>query len=230
MTGLSFQILGDDMQVLEVELTAANYVKAEIGALMYKDVTVQMETAASGGVFGGIKRMMTGESYFVSSFRHNSSGTGKVAFTAPYPGKIIKLDLSANKSFFCQKDSFLCCESNIDISVAFTKKIGVGLFGGEGFVLQKLQGSGLAFVHGGGSVIHRHLSQGEELHVDTGCLLGFNEGVGYDVSFVGGFRNSLFGGEGVFFIKLKGPGDIFLQSLPFSRLSDRIRESIKSSN
>ncbi len=229
MEHLSYKIAGENMQVLEVELDASNFVKAEIGALMYKDPSVQMETASSGGVFGGIKRLMTGESYFITSFRHNGSGVAKAGFSAPYPGKIVPLQLEQlGNSFLCQKDSFLCCSGFIDITVAFTRKLGVGLFAGEGFVLQKLQGAGTAFVHGGGTVIERDLAAGEELNVDTGCLLGMSESVGYDIKFVGGFRNPLFGGEGIFFLKLTGPGKVYLQSLPLSRLADRIKGALSA--
>jgi uncharacterized protein (TIGR00266 family) len=165
--------------------------------------------------------MIAGESFFITTFLYKGRGKGHVAFSAPYPGKIIPLDLS-NGSILCQKDAFLCAANGIDIQVAFTKKIGAGLFGGEGFILQKLEGDGMAFVHGGGTIIERCLASGEELRVDTGCLLAFSSTVEYDIQFIGGFRNALFGGEGLFLTKLTGPGCVYLQSLPFSRLVDRI--------
>jgi uncharacterized protein (TIGR00266 family) len=182
-----------------------------------------MQTSTGGGLFKGFKRMITGESFFITTFLYNGRSTGHVAFGAPYPGKIIPLELDKlGGRFLCQKDAFLCAARGIEIEVAFTKKIGAGLFGGEGFILQRLEGHGLAFVHAGGTIIRRDLQHGETLRVDTGCLVAFSPSVNYNIQFVGGFSNALFGGEGIFFATLTGPGTIYLQSLPFSRLADRI--------
>ncbi|MCP4707300.1 MAG: TIGR00266 family protein, partial [Planctomycetes bacterium] len=183
----------------------------------------EMQTTTGGGLFKGFKRMITGESFFITTFLHNGRGKGHVAFGAPYPGKIIPLELGElGGQFLCQKDAFLCAAQGVEIEVAFTKRIGAGLFGGEGFILQRLEGSGRAFVHAGGTIIERQLQAGEQLRVDTGCLVAFAPSVDYDIQFVGGFKNALFGGEGIFLAKLTGPGLVYLQSLPFSRLADRI--------
>ena len=219
---IDYGIVGDDMQLVEVELDPGEAVQAEAGTLLYMEDGVEMTTAA-GGLEKGLRRMFTGESFFITTFEHKGSGKGRVAFGAPYPGKIIPLDLSeVDGRFLCQKDSFLCCARGIEIEVAFTKKIGAGVFGGEGFILQRLRGDGLAFVHAGGTVMRRELDAGETLRVDTGCLVGLAETVDYDIQFVGGWKNALFGGEGIFFAKLTGPGVVYLQSLPFSRMADRI--------
>ena len=218
---IDYKIFGDDMQMVEIELDPGEGVRAEAGAMMYMDNGIEMQTATGGGVFRGFKRMLTGESFFITTFLYAGKGKGHVAFAAPYPGKIIPLDLS-NGSMLCQKDAFLCAAQGIEIEVAFTKKIGVGLFGGEGFILQRLVGNGMAFVHAGGTIVERWLAVGEELRVDTGCLVAFSTTVDYDIQFLGGFKNALFGGEGMFLAKLTGPGCIYLQSLPFSRLADRI--------
>jgi uncharacterized protein (TIGR00266 family) len=187
---------------------------------------VKMQTGTGGGIFKGFKRAITGESFFITTFLNNVSGKKHVAFAAPYPGKIIPLDLDQlGGSFLCQRDSFLCAASGTEIEVAFSKRLGAGFFGGEGFVLQKLMGSGLAFVHAGGTIIEKNLKEGEILNVDTGCLVAFSPTVDYDIEFVGGFKNALFGGEGLFFAKMTGPGKVFLQSLPLSRLADRIATS-----
>ena len=218
---IDYKIFGDDMQIVEIELDPGEGVRAEAGAMMYMDNGIEIQTSTGGGVFKGFKRMITGESFFITTFLYKGQGKGHVAFSAPYPGKIIPLDLSGG-SILCQKDAFLCAAKGIEIEVAFTKKIGVGLFGGEGFILQRLEGDGMAFVHAGGTVVERFLSGGEELRVDTGCLVAFSSSVTYDIQFIGGFTNALFGGEGVFLAKLAGPGCVYLQSLPFSRLVDRI--------
>jgi len=218
---IDYKIFGDDMQLVEIELDPGEGVRAEAGAMMYMDEGIELQTSTGGGMFRGLKRMITGESFFITTFLYNGSGKGHVAFAAPYPGKIIPLDLS-NGSMLCQKDAFLCAAQGIEIEVAFTKKIGVGIFGGEGFILQRLEGNGMAFVHAGGTVIERYLAHGEVLRVDTGCLAAFSKTIDYDIQFVGGFKNALFGGEGLFLAKLTGPGCVYLQSLPFSRLADRI--------
>ncbi len=221
---IDYQIHGDDMQIVEVELDPGEAVRAEAGAMMYMTGGIEMQTSTGGGLFSGLKRMATGESFFITSFLHaGSSGKAHVAFGAPYPGKIVALELGdLGGSFLCQKDAFLCAASGIEIEVAYSKRLGAGLFGGEGFILQRLQGTGRAFVHAGGTIIERELSAGETLRVDTGCLAAFAPSVDYDIEFIGGFTNALFGGEGVFLAKLTGPGLVYLQSLPFSRLADRI--------
>jgi uncharacterized protein (TIGR00266 family) len=177
----------------------------------------------NGGIFSGFKRMVTGESFFITTFLNSGSGKSHVAFAAPYPGKVIPLDLDqVGGEYLCQKDAFLCAAQGVEIEVAFTKKIGAGIFGGEGFILQRLQGDGLAFVHAGGTIIEKNLAAGQTLRVDTGCLVAFAPSVDYDIQFIGGFTNALFGGEGLFLANLTGPGHVYLQSLPFSRLADRI--------
>jgi uncharacterized protein (TIGR00266 family) len=220
---IDYKISGDDMQLVEVELDPGEGVRAEAGAMLYMHRGIEMQTSADGGLFGGFKRMITGESFFITTFLHNGSGKGHVAFAAPYPGRIIPLHLDRlGGTFLCQKDSFLCAARGIEIDIAFTKRLGAGIFGGEGFILQRLSGHGLAFVHAGGTVIEKQLAAGESLRVDTGCIVAFAPSVDYDIQFIGGFRNALFGGEGLFLATLTGPGPVYLQSLPFSRLADRI--------
>ena len=220
---IDYKIHGDDMQLVEIELDPGEGVRAEAGAMMYMGPGIEMQTSTGGGMFKGFKRMVTGESFFITTFLHNGAGKGYVAFGAPYPGKIIPLDLGKlGGTFLCQKDAFLCAARGIEIEVAFTKKIGTGLFGGEGFILQRLEGSGRAFIHAGGTIIKRDLARGERLRVDTGCLVAFSPTLSYDIQFIGGFKNALFGGEGLFLAQLTGPGPVYLQSLPFSRLADRI--------
>ena len=220
---IDYKIHGDDMQLVEIELDPGEAVRAEVGAMMYMEDGIEMQTSTGGGLFRGLKRMVTGESFFITSFLNTARDKRHAAFGAPYPGKIIPLELAElGGSFLCQKDSFLCAAKGIEIEVAFTKKIGAGLFGGEGFILQRLEGAGRAFVHAGGTIIRRELQAGETLRVDTGCLVAFAPTVSYDIQFIGGFRNALFGGEGLFLARMSGPGLLYLQSLPFSRLADRI--------
>ncbi len=226
---IDYEIFGDDMQMVEIELDRGEGVRAEAGAMMYMEEGIEMQTSAGGGLFGGFKRMLTGESFFITTFLYNGRGKGHVAFGAPYPGKIIPLDLNElGGNFLCQKDAFLCAARGIEIEVAFTKKIGAGLFGGEGFILQRLTGNGLAFVHAGGAIIKKELRANEILRVDTGCLVAFSPSIDYDIQFLGGFKNALFGGEGMFLAKITGPGLVYLQSLPFSRLADRIFAASRS--
>jgi uncharacterized protein (TIGR00266 family) len=220
---VDYEILGDDMQLVEVELDPGEAVRAETGAMCYMDEGIAMDTGTGGGIFSGLKRMISGESFFITSFSNAGRGKKRVAFAAPYPGKIIPLDLSKfGGRILCQKDAFLCAANGTEITVAFTKRFGAGLFGGEGFILQRLVGDGLAFVHAGGTIVKKTLAPGQMLKVDTGCLVAFEEGVDYDIGFVGGFTNALFGGEGLFLAELRGPGTVYLQSLPFSRLADRV--------
>ena len=226
---IDYKIHGDDMQLVEVELDPGEGVRAEVGAMMFMEAGIEMQTSTGGGLFKGFKRMITGESFFITTFLNQASGKRHVAFGAPYPGKIIPLDLgTVGGSFLCQKDGFLCAARGIEIEVAFTRKIGAGLFGGEGFILQRLTGDGMAFIHAGGTIIQRDLLPGQVLRVDTGCLVALAPTVNYDIQFIGGFRNALFGGEGLFFATLTGPGVVYLQSLPFSRLADRILAATRS--
>lgn len=230
---IDYQIFGDDMQFVEVHLDPGETVVAEAGAMMYMTDGIRMETRFGDpsqqgqSVFGKLmsagKRMLTGESLFMTTFTCEGSGKHRVAFAAPYPGKIIPADLSQlGGELLCQKDSFLCAARGVSIGIAFTKRLGAGLFGGEGFILQRLTGDGLAFVHAGGTLCQRRLQAGETLRVDTGCIVAFQPQIQYDIKFVGGIKNTLFGGEGLFFATLTGPGDVWLQSLPFARLADRI--------
>ena len=229
---IDYQITGDDMQYVEVEVDPGEMVIAEAGAMMYMTPGIRMETqfgdpSQEQGLLGKVlsagKRVLTGESLFMTTFAGEGPGKQQVAFAAPYPGKIIPMDLSQlGGELLCQKNSFLCAARGVSIGIAFTKRLGAGLFGGEGFILQRLTGDGLAFVHAGGTLCQRRLGPGETLRVDTGCIVAFQPSVHYDIKFVGGIKNTLFGGEGLFFAVLTGPGDVWLQSLPFARLADRI--------
>jgi uncharacterized protein (TIGR00266 family) len=224
---IDYQIHGDDLQLVEVELDYGEGVRAETGTMTFMEDGIEMQTGADGGLFSGFKRVVTGESFFITTFLNNVQEKRHVAFAAPYPGKIVPFDLDTfNGQVLCQKDSFLCAARGIEIEVAFTKRLGAGFFGGEGFILQRLTGDGMVFVHAGGTVIEKDLVPGETLHVDTGCIVAFATTVDYDIQFVGGFTNALFGGEGLFLAKLTGPGKVYLQSLPFSRLVDRIKRGI----
>jgi uncharacterized protein (TIGR00266 family) len=231
---IDYEIFGEEMQYVEVVLDPGEMVIAEAGMMMYMGNNVKMETvfgdpsaAQQGGFMGKLmsagKRVLTGESLFVTTFQAAGSRREHVAFAAPYPGKILALHLDQlGGELICQKDSFICAARGIRIGIAFQKKIGVGLFGGEGFIMQRLTGDGVAMVHAGGTLCRRELQAGEVLKIDTGCLVALQPSVQYDVQFVGGFKNTLFGGEGLFFAILTGPGTVWLQSLPFSRLAGRV--------
>lgn len=227
---IEYKIYGDDMQFVEILLDPNETVVSEAGAFMFMTQGIQMETrfggADSQGLMGKLlsagKRVLTGESLFLTTFTQKGSEKGKVAFAAPYPGKIIPMDLKAHGTMLCQKDSYLCSAMGIDVGIAFTKRFGAGLFGGEGFILQRLSGDGLAFCHAGGTIHALDLKPGENLRVDTGCLVAFQESVSYDIQMVSGLKSALFGGEGLFFALMTGPGRVYLQSLPFSRLAGRI--------
>ncbi|MEX2282641.1 MAG: TIGR00266 family protein [Gemmatimonadota bacterium] len=220
---IDYKVFGDDIQVVEIGLDTGEGVRAEAGAMLYMESGIEMQTGTGGGMFSGFKRMLTGESFFITTFLYNGPGKGHVAFGAPYPGKIIPIDLATvGGTFMVQKDGFLCAARGVDIDIAFTKRLGAGIFGGEGFILQRLSGQGLAFVHAGGTILKREMKAGEMLRVDTGCLVAFAPTVDYDIAMIGGFKNALFGGEGLFVATLTGPGTVYLQSLPFSRLADRI--------
>ena len=218
-----YQIYGDDLQMVEIELFPNQAVRAEIGAMMYMAQGIVMQTTTGGGLFKGFKRMLTGDGFFISTFLNSGNQPSQVAFAAAFPGKIIPVDLSqAGGEFLCQKDSFLCATNNVDIDIAFTKRLGAGFFGGEGFILQRISGYGHAFIHAGGTVVRKELRSGEVLRIDTGCIVAFAPSVNYDIKFVGGFKNALFGGEGLFLATLEGPGTVYLQTLPLSRLAQRI--------
>jgi len=220
---VEYTIYGDDLQMVEIQLDPNEGVRAEAGTMIYMEQGVEMQTGTGGGIFKGVERMFTGESFFITTFLNTTADVKRLAFAAPYPGKIVPLDMTAlGGTFICQKDSFLCAARGIEIEIAFSKKIGAGLFGGEGFILQRLVGDGLAFAHAGGTIIEKDLAAGEILSVDTGCLVAFAPTVDYDIQMVKGFTNALFGGEGLFLAKMTGPGKVFLQSLPLSRLADRI--------
>lgn len=230
---IDYKIHGEEMQFVEIELDPQETVVAEAGSFMMMDDGVKMETIfgdgsqQSGGLFGKLlnagKRMLTGEGLFMTSYTNYGQGKKKAAFAAPYPGKIVPIDLPEVKGkFICQKDAFLCAAKGVSVGIEFNKKLGTGLFGGEGFIMQKLEGDGMAFIHAGGTLHRRVLQANEVLKVDTGCIVGFEQSVQYDIEFVGGIKNTFFGGEGVFFATLQGPGVVYIQSLPFSRLADRI--------
>lgn len=233
MHEVDYRIVGAEMQFVEVELDPAEAAIAEAGAMMYMDDGVEMETVfgdASGqqkGLLGGLlgagKRLLTGEGLFTTVYTNKGQGKRRVAFAAPYPGKIIAVHLAEiGGELIAQKDSFLVAAKGVALSIAFQRKLGVGLFGGEGFIMQRLQGDGLAFIHAGGTLYERVLAPGEAVRVDTGCIVAFQPSVDYDIQAVGGIKSALFGGEGLFFATLRGPGRIWLQSLPLSRLAGRI--------
>jgi uncharacterized protein (TIGR00266 family) len=231
---IDFRIYGEEMQCVEVELDPQETVIAEAGSFMYMDQGVQMETIFGDGsntggtgffnkLMGAGKRLLTGESLFMTAFTHMGGGKAKVAFASPYPGKIIPLDLQRlGGKIICQKDSFLCAAKGISVGIEFQRKLGTGLFGGEGFIMQKLEGDGMAFCHAGGHIIERELQPGEVLRVDTGCVVAYTSQIDFDIQFVGGIKNTLFGGEGFFFAQLRGPGKVWLQTLPIARLASRI--------
>nr|WP_268747897.1 TIGR00266 family protein [Pelosinus fermentans] len=232
---VDYKIFGTEMQFVEVELDPGESVIAEAGAMMYKDSAVEMDTifgdgsakSSQGGLFdklvGAGKRLLTGESLFMTVFTHRGYNKAKVAFGAPYPGNIIPMHLAQlGGSIICQKDSFLCAAKGVSVGIYFQRKIMTGLFGGEGFIMQKLEGDGLSFMHAGGTIVERQLQSGEVLHVDTGCIVAFEPSVQFDIQQAGNIKSSLFGGEGLFFAVLQGPGKIWLQSLPFSRLAGRM--------
>ncbi|MDP4934260.1 MAG: TIGR00266 family protein [Salibacteraceae bacterium] len=232
---IDYKIHGEEMQCVEIELDPQETVIAEAGSLMYMDNDISMATifgdgAADQGFLGKMfsagKRVLTGESLFMTAYTNGGAGKKHATFAAPYPGKVIPLDLSMlGGKIICQKDAFLCAAKGTSIGIEFQKRIGVGLFGGEGFIMQKVEGDGMAFVHAGGTIIERTLKPGGKLKVDTGCIVAFTAGVDYDIQFIGGIRNTIFGGEGLFFASLTGPGKVWIQSLPFSRLADKIISS-----
>ncbi|WP_124726642.1 TIGR00266 family protein [Staphylospora marina] len=230
---IDYRIIGGDMQLVEIGLDPGESVIAEAGSLMMMEDGIRMETIFGDGssgnkgllnkLIGAGKRLLTGESLFMTVFTNEGAGKQNVAFAAPYPGRIIPLDLGRlGGKVICQKDAFLCAAKGISVGIEFQRKLKTGFFGGEGFIMQKLEGDGLAFVHAGGTIVEKELVSGERLRLDTGCLVAMTSTVSYSIEFVGGFKTALFGGEGLFFATLTGPGRVWVQSLPFSRLASRI--------
>jgi uncharacterized protein (TIGR00266 family) len=233
---IDYHLYGEEMQYVEIELDPQEGVVAEAGSFMMMDDGIKMETIFGdgstknqgflGSILGAGKRILTGENLFMTAFYNNVVGKRKVSFASPYPGKIVPIDLTEfSGKFICQKDAFLCAAKGVSIGIEFSKRLGRGLFGGEGFIMQKLEGDGMAFVHAGGTMAKKILQPGETLRVDTGCIVGFTQTIDYDIEFVGGIKNTIFGGEGLFFAKLQGPGTVYVQSLPFSRLAGRVLAS-----
>jgi uncharacterized protein (TIGR00266 family) len=229
---IDYRLIGDDMQAVIVTLDPREAVVAEAGAMMYMQDGITMETTLDptgeskgfvSKLLGGAKRVLSGDSFFITVFTNDGVKRRDVAFAAPYPGKILAVDMKKwGNRIIAQKDSFLCAAYGTNVSIAFTKRIGAGFFGGEGFILQKIEGDGLAFLHASGTLAEMTLAPGEVLRVDTGCMVAMEESVNYDIQMVPGIKTALFGGEGLFFVELTGPGRIVLQTLPFSRLADRI--------
>jgi uncharacterized protein (TIGR00266 family) len=234
MDVVDFEIKGSEMQYVEVELDPGEAAVGEAGSMFFMDADIDMEAvfgdgsgANQGGLFGKLlgagKRLLTGESLFTTIYTNQGSTKRRVAFAAPYPGKIVPMDLrQLGGTLLCQKDAFLCAARGVSLGIALQQKMGVGFFGGEGFIMQKLEGDGLAFVHAGGTVLKRELAHGQTLYVDTGCVVAYTPSVGFEIQYVGKIKTALFGGEGLFFAKLTGPGTLWLQSLPFSRLASRV--------
>jgi len=230
---IDYRIFGEEMQYVEVELDPNETAIAESGAFLMMDDGIQMQTLFGDGskpqqgflgkLMSAGKRVLTGESLFMTAFTNVGQGKKRVSFASPYPGKIIPLDLQQlNGKVVAQKDSFLCAAKGVSVGIEFQRKLGTGLFGGEGFIMQKLEGDGMAFVHAGGHVFERILQPGELLRIDTGCLVAYTQTIDYDIQFVGGIKNTLFGGEGLFFATLRGPGKVWIQTLPISRLASRV--------
>ncbi len=233
MDVVDFEIKGSEMQFVEVELDPGEAAVGEAGSMMFMDAGIQMDTvfgdgsAQQGGLFGKLlgagKRLVTGESLFTTVYTNQARAKQRVAFAAPYPGKILPMDLrQLGGTLICQKDAFLCAARGVSLGIHFQRKLSVGFFGGEGFIMQKLEGDGLAFVHAGGTVVRRELAAGQTLLVDTGCLVALTPGASFEIQYVGKIKTALFGGEGLFFAKVSGPGAVWLQSLPFSRLASRV--------
>ncbi len=231
---IDYRIFGEEMQYVEVELDPQETAIAEAGSFMMMEEGINMETIFGDGsqqqgggfmskLFSAGKRLLVGESLFMTAYTNVGVGKKRVSFASPYPGKIIPLDLMRlGGRVICQKDAFLCAAKGVAVGIEFQKKLGTGLFGGEGFIMERLEGDGMAFVHAGGHVVERHLQPGELMKVDTGCIVGFTGTVIYDIQFVGGIKNTIFGGEGMFFATLRGPGTVWIQTLPISRLAGRI--------
>jgi uncharacterized protein (TIGR00266 family) len=230
---IDYRIFGEEMQYVEVELDPGETAVAEPGAFMMMDDGIQMETLFGDGspqrgglmdkLFSAGKRLLVGENLFMTAFTNVGQGKKHVSFASPYPGKIIVLNLlQLGGRVICQKDAFLCAAKGVSIGIEFQRRLGTGLFGGEGFIMEKLEGNGMAFMHAGGHVFEKTLVPGELLKIDTGCIVGFTDSVDYDIQFIGGIKNTIFGGEGLFFATLRGPGKVWIQTLPVSRLAARI--------
>lgn len=229
---IDYEIHGDDMQVVEITLDPGERVNSEAGAMLSMDMDIVMESEMKGGLMGGLKRMVSGESLFKSTYENKGSKQQKVTFASPYPGSIIPIDLKEiGGTFICQRDAYLCSADGVDISIELTKKMRAGFFGGEGFILQRLSApNGMVFVHAGGHVMKRTLAAGEQIKVDTGCLVGFEKSVDYSIEYVGSIKKAFFSGEGVFLTTLTGPGRVYLQSLPVSDLVSTIYSRMPKSN
>lgn len=211
------------MEALVLNLEKGEKMFAEAGAMMYLRGSVEMEAEMKGGLMGGLKRMFTGESLFMTTFLAGEGG-GEVGFASPFPGKIKEISINGSE-WLCQRDAFLCSTEGVNVDIALTKRLGAGFFGGEGFILESLTGNGTTYIHAGGNFVEMELKAGESIRVDTGCIVAFESSVNYDIKFVGGFKRTLFGGEGLFFAYLTGPGKVLLQTLPFSRMASRIYEA-----
>jgi len=233
MDAVDYEIKGAEMQFVEVELDPGEAAIGEAGSMMFMDAGITMDTvfgdgsAQQGGFFGKLlgagKRLVTGESLFTTVYSNQGPGKRRVAFAAPYPGKILAMDLHRlGGTLICQKDAFLCAARGVALGIAFQQRLSVGFFGGEGFIMQKLDGDGLAFVHAGGTMLKRELQPGETLFIDTGCIVAYTPSINFEIQYVGKIKTALFGGEGLFFAKVTGPGTVWLQSLPFSRLASRV--------
>ena len=232
MSGLdkfSYTIEGDDFQHVNVTLAPGGEARAEPGSFMWMEPGIEMDTSTGGGLMKGLKRKISGESFFITTFTNRGNQDSTVGFAGPSPGKIMQVDLGRVGTCLVQRDAYLCSTTDVEVSLAFTRKLGAGFFGGEGFILQKITGTGLAFFHACGSIITRELAPGETLRVDTGCLVGMDGTVEYDIERIKGVKSMLFGGEGLFFARLRGPGTIWLQSMPFSRMADRIMSAARGS-
>ncbi len=230
---IDFEISGQEMQFVTIELDPGESAIAEAGAMMMKDPQIHMDTIFGdgskqqtgffGSIMGAGKRLLTGESLFMTVFTHEGQGKARVAFAAPYPGTVIPFHLSdIGGTLIAQKDAFLCAAKGVSVGIAFQRRVMTGLFGGEGFIMQKLEGDGFAFIHCGGCVVERELADGEEIHIDTGCVAAYTAGIDFDLERAGSVKSMIFGGEGVFFARLRGPGKVWIQSLPFSRLAGRV--------
>lgn len=235
---IDYKIYGEEMQFVEIELDPMETVIAEAGSFMMMEDDVEMATIFGDGsqpqqglwgkVLSAGKRLITGESLFMTAFTHNGRGKRKVSFASPYPGRIISVDLSEKEGkIVCQKDAFLCAAKGVSVGIEFSRKLGRGFFGGEGFIMQSIEGDGMAFLHAGGTIVEKRLELGEIIRIDTGCLVGFTRDVRYDIEMVKGVRNMIFGGEGFFYATLEGPGTVWIQSLPFSRMADRVIRATK---
>ena len=234
---IDYKIFGEELQYVEIELEPQETVMGEPGAFMMMDADIQMNTifgdgsqnSSSGGILGMLmsagKRLLVGENLFMTAFTNQGQGKKRVSFAAPYTGKIIALDLAQlNGKIIAQKDAFLCAAKGVSVGIEFQRRLGTGIFGGEGFIMQKLEGDGMAFVHAGGYVTERTLQPGEILKIDTGCVVAYTDGIDFDIEFIKGIRNFMFGGEGLFFATLRGPGKVWIQSLPISRLAGRLMQ------